>query len=229
MGSLARRLLKQAAMDLSSDPPGAKKRLIFGAALWVLLVGAGFRSLLAYSLTSGEAAHAPAQWPAETALLSPAGGPTLLVFLHPRCPCSRATSGELALLMAQTPHGGDARVFFLRPAGVEDDWVETDLWRSVSSIPGVTVFRDDEGVEARRFGAATSGETMLYDKGGRLLFHGGITSGRGHSGDNDGRSALTALMNGNLADRTDTAVFGCPLFAPEGPCTHRGSAQCPKS
>jgi hypothetical protein len=76
----------------------------------------------------------------------------------------------------------------------------------------VTVQRDDAGREARLFGAETSGDTRLYSATGELMFHGGITIARGHSGDNPGRDALEALLFGKPAGATKTRVFGCSLF-----------------
>ena len=72
---------------------------------------------------------------------------------------------------------------------------------------------DDEGIEARRFGVSTSGQTLLYDKAGALLFSGGITGARAHQGDNDGRRSIVALLNRKTPGRTATNVFGCSLFS----------------
>jgi hypothetical protein len=72
--------------------------------------------------------------------------------------------------------------------------------------------RDVDGLEARSFGAATSGQTLLYDKRGALLFSGGITGARAHQGDNVGRRSLVALLNGGPNERPGTSVFGCSLF-----------------
>ena len=77
---------------------------------------------------------------------------------------------------------------------------------------------DGDGREARLFQAVTSGQTILYDSHGRLLFSGGITASRGHSGDNAGRSAIVSLVNAEVPDRTETLVFGCPLFTPDSEC-----------
>jgi hypothetical protein len=76
----------------------------------------------------------------------------------------------------------------------------------------VTVLRDDGGGEARAFGVATSGQTLLYDSRGALVFNGGITGSRGHAGDNAGRAALIALIGRAPTDRSGANVFGCPLF-----------------
>jgi hypothetical protein len=109
----------------------------------------------------------------------------------------------------------DVHVFFLQPAGMNAEWAQTDTWRDATRIPGVTVHRDDDGQVARLFGAETSGHTALYSGGGRLLFYGGITAARGHSGDNTGRDAVQALLFHQPAPQTNTPVFGCSLFSCE--------------
>jgi hypothetical protein len=109
-------------------------------------------------------------------------------------------------------------VLFVKPSDFPDGWEKTDLLAGAAAIPGVTVVRDDEGVEAGRFRAATSGQTMLYDAAGKLLFSGGITSARGHEGDNAGRAAVVSLLTTGEAGREGTPVFGCPLFAQRDEC-----------
>jgi hypothetical protein len=137
---------------------------------------------------------------------------------HPHCPCTRATIGELASIMAHSQGRLTAYVLFLKPAGFSEEWEKSDLWRSAESIPGVTAVIDDEGAEANRFHAATSGQTLLYDAGGHLLFSGGITGSRGHSGDNAGHSAIVSLVNAGVAEQTESFVFGCPLFDANSEC-----------
>jgi hypothetical protein len=111
-----------------------------------------------------------------------------------------------------------AYVLFVKPHDYPESWSNTDLWLTAASIPGVTVLVDQDGIEANRFDASTSGQVLLYDQNGRLEFRGGITESRGHSGDNAGRSAVEALVNGRVAARDQTPVFGCPLFDPDSEC-----------
>lgn len=59
---------------------------------------------------------------------------------------------------------------------------------------------------------------MLYDSQGKLLFSGGITSGRGQGGDNAGRAAIVSLLTENEAKQKATPVFGCPLFSENKDC-----------
>lgn len=137
------------------------------------------------------------------------------MFVHPRCQCSSATLGELAIIMAHAQGRLDADVFFYLPAQEASTWARTDLWRSAGVIPGVRVFEDREASVARSFGAFTSGQTLLYDSRGRLQFKGGITAFRGHSGDNAGRSAIDALVRGDTSLQLNlpvaTPVLGCSL------------------
>ena len=119
--------------------------------------------------------------------------------------------------MAQAQGRVAAHALFVKPEGSSDDWEKTDLFESAADIPGVDVVVDD-GAEARRFNAATSGQAALYDAEGSLLFSGGITASRGHSGDNDGRSAIVSLLNTGAAARSETSVFGCPLFDTSSDC-----------
>lgn len=135
----------------------------------------------------------------------------MVMMIHPHCPCSRASIGELALLMAEVPGRVNANVLFIKPHEFPEQWEKTDLWNSAARIPGVKFDVDDDAAEARFFGSQTSGQVMLYDINGQLLFKGGITASRGHSGDNDGRRAIVSLLTQHHEDRAETPVFGCPL------------------
>jgi hypothetical protein len=111
-----------------------------------------------------------------------------------------------------------SHVLFLRPTELDTDWSKTDLWASAAAVPDVEVTPDEDGNEARRFGAETSGHTVLYSGDGSLLFSGGITASRGHSGDNFGRSAIVSSLIGAtseisaFSEPAESCVFGCPLF-----------------
>jgi hypothetical protein len=192
--------------------------LIIVCVTWVLVTGAGLGLLWKYENAPGPATTVPSNWPADSRIRLATDRPTLVVVAHPHCPCTRASIGELARLMTQAQGRVTAYVLFLKPAGSDTDWEKTDLWQSVADIPGVNVVVDDEGAEARRFHAMTSGQTALYDVNGHLLFSGGITGSRGHAGDNAGRSAIVSLLHAEEAERTETSVFGCPLFNTGADC-----------
>jgi len=182
--------------------------------VWVVFVAAGLWVLWAYDNRPGIDANAPGHWPSHSSLTRSTAGPTLLVVAHPQCTCTRASLDELAEILARaSAHRPRTYVLFLKPSGVEEGWEQTDLWRRAAALPGVTVVRDSDGAEARRFGVETSGQTMLYDAGGALIYNGGITGSRGHSGENAGELALVALLTSGRADRNKANVFGCSLFS----------------
>jgi hypothetical protein len=183
----------------------------FAIVLWALAVAGGMHWLWRYKSTPGVASTAPARWPSESRIGAPSGRPLLVMLAHPYCPCTRASLGELAVLMTRFHGAVDARVVFAMPGEDPTHWPEGELWRTAAAIPGVSVTADPSGEEARRFHASTSGAVVAYDAGGRLLFSGGITAARGHHGDNFGRSRLTALLTGAPAERADSPVFGCAL------------------
>ncbi len=205
---------------------GRMMYFLLGAA-WIAVVAGGLSRLWTYESAPGISARPPLTWPTETRLSRPAGLPTLVLLVHPKCPCSRATIGELAKLMTDCRGKLAASVLMIRPDAFAEGWERTDLWDSAAAIPGVAVTSDVGGAESGRFGAATSGQALLYGTDGRLLFAGGITESRGHRGDNAGRAAVTALVLGTDAKTRPIAgtqlaagapqpahasVFGCPLF-----------------
>jgi len=187
--------------------------LVAAGALWLFMIAVGVSALWSYESTPGAGAAAPGLWPAASRIKPDADRATLVMLAHPHCPCTRASVGELARLMTQAQGRVTAYVLFVKPAGFSDGWVQSDLWASAAAIPGVTPVLDDGGAEAGLFSAETSGQTVLYDAAGNLLFRGGITSARGHAGDNAGRAAIVSLLTSDEAGGRDTPVFGCPLFA----------------
>lgn len=185
--------------------------------LWLAAVVTGLAWVAIYDNRPGAAATSSETWPVGTLLARDVTGPTLVMLAHPRCTCTEASIAELAEVMARARPRPRAFVVFIKPGSVGDEWDRTGLRAAAEAIPGVTAVRDDEGLEAQRFGAETSGQTFLYDAGGRLLFSGGTTGSRGHAGENAGRAAILALLDRKEPDRRASSVFGCSLFAPDGP------------
>jgi hypothetical protein len=211
--------------------PPARRRILYAllGATWVAAITLGLSRLWSYESTPGTAARAPAGWPNDARVPRAADKPTLVLLIHPRCPCSRATLGELAAVMTDCRGQLAATVLVLHPTGTPAGWEHTDLWDTAAAIPGVTVLADEQGAQARLFGAATSGQALLFDTAGRLLFAGGITASRGHRGDNAGRDAITALVlhNHPRPAPAQTPVYGCPLTNDRISCPTKGAPACP--
>ena len=162
-------------------------------------------------MTPGESAAAPSQWPEGASIPQAENAHTLVMLVHPRCSCTRASMAELAKIMTRLEGAAKAYVMFMKPADFPEDWEKTDLWRRAQAIPGVTPILDEGGREAARFGARTSGQIVAFDPSGKLVFAGGVTGGRGHEGDNIGESRLISLVTQGRADSARSSVYGCEL------------------
>ena len=186
--------------------------------LWAVAVVGGTVALWRYKMLAGETGPFAMRWPASSALRRAAGRPTLVVFAHPYCPCSRATVSELAIALSRRAGRTVTHVLFSVPSATPDEasrWDETPLWRAAARLPGVDVAIDVRGREARAFGARTSGQTFVYDAEGRLRFAGGVTAARGHEGGNAGLERMTAALDGWRDSRLlESPVFGCALEDP---------------
>jgi len=86
---------------------------------------------------------------------------------------------------------------------------------TASAIPGVRIFEDHEAVVAKSFGGVHFGSDASL-----RLYRAPTVQGRyhglpGHSGDNGGRSVITALLRGEAPAQISvpivTPVFGCSL------------------
>lgn len=182
------------------------------AAAWMAATAGGFSALWAYAANPGDIGKPAYSWPADAYVRRHQRRPTLVLFLHPRCPCSRATLTELNKVMSQAKGRLAARAVFFRPAQAAPGWEKSALWSQAWAIPGVQVLSDRGGRQARLFGAETSGAAILYDASGRVVFRGGLTERRGHEGDNPGSSAILERVLRGAKGQASTAVFGCSLW-----------------
>ena len=193
----------------------SKVKLLIGLLAWAAVAVLGFWGLARYETRPGCEADPPPDWPDRSRLSRDPDHPTLLMFLHPHCPCSRASLEELAVLLPASSYGLRAFVVFCKPAGAPDGWEKTALWQQAVGMKGIDVSWDDQDEERRRFGARTSGQVLLFDRRGRLAYSGGITRARGQAGANPGRSAVEAILRGQTPSSRSGPVFGCPLVDPE--------------
>jgi len=193
------------------------KITVFLAVLWLCAVGYGMSVLMTHERT-----------PSTPAVSHLSSGEVLLPFLcekpfglvmfaHPHCVCTKASLSELQLLVSKCSSDSvQVTVFFVKPEGASEEWVKSDSWQKASELPNVQVMIDESATLAKRLGAITSGQTFLINATGKILFSGGITIGRGVTGDNAGRRTILSFVThtpsgDDLLQRTSD-VFGCTLF-----------------
>jgi hypothetical protein len=102
-------------------------------------------------------------------------------------------------------------IVFVTPKNASNSWKNTGLWLSAQLIQGARIILDQGALEADRFGAQTSGQVLLYEPQGQLVFAGGITRARGRVGDNPGKDAIISFVNKHRLTAQNTPVFGCIL------------------
>jgi hypothetical protein len=194
---------------------GRKSGWIVGGLMgaWLSLIGVGTMSMVIYDSTSGERAIAPRSWPDTSSLGVRMGRPTMVLFLHPRCPCGKATIAEFEAVARACPEVSAYVVFFQPASGcVDPAWRETEMTRRAGTIPGVRVVFDEGGVETSRFGVSTSGDVLAYDEAGALAFEGGLTAGRGVTGECPARRELVRAMRGGRGIERGGPVYGCAIL-----------------
>ena len=136
----------------------------------------------------------------------------LIVAAHPQCPCTRATLNELQRLLCPHPGAGFCRsVLYDLPESEPELGCHRHIEAGLQKLRTVERFDDVGGLLAAKYGAHTSGETLLFDRNGHLLFHGGITGLRGHEGDNRGEDEILRALEGNASLAMQTPVFDCSL------------------
>lgn len=186
---------------------------------WLVSVVVAFLQLADYACRPGQAAEPRSAWPSETKLNFIDDHWNVLVFMHPKCPCSRASMTELQRVIEQLEDSNGQNivtqfVFFHPEAESQadsEDWNDSELIRASSKLTDLAPWFDRGAVESRRFGATTSGHVMAYSPSGELGFSGGVTVRRSHEGDNAAAQALAEILDGSVNIEPTYPVFGCPI------------------
>ena len=121
-----------------------------GLVLWAILSGVGFIGLLTYSSTPGEDGIRQRSWPIDTHIALDQTRTNLVVAMHPRCPCSRASLAALEEIVARCPDAVSVTVLFYKPHAESADWTRTDLWKSAAAVPGIHVQDSDNCTDRKR-------------------------------------------------------------------------------
>jgi hypothetical protein len=201
---------------------GARARLYAAVFGWGIVALGVWLWMTCYAFETYEPADnfRSASWPANSRLSLADNRRTLLFFIHPRCPCTRASLTELEkLLTGQTLKDGQwpkVIVVAVIPPQASTEWRNSDTIERARNLPNATLFWDRGGHEAKLFGAVASGTVMLYGQEGSRTFAGGVTAMRGHEGENVGSAHLyTALTQSHGQPLELTPAFGCRLWVGE--------------
>ena len=198
---------------MSTAPTGSFfwRVAVFG---WVVGAAVGIFALSDYSATQGMPARADSTWPDPPGIDFPEHGGCVLMFAHPRCPCTRASLAELDNLMRDLE--SKATVVFWQPPAGSSEWCDSDLIQFARRSTRLQVFLDEGGQVTSLFGGRTSGTCLVFDRTGTLRFNGGVTAGRGHRGKTAAHQQIAAILRKDdssvgPSSQQSFPVFGCAI------------------
>ncbi len=192
--------------------------------LWVFPIAylLGSWMLADYSNRPGNVGVVPADlnavdefsnWMTEESLVS-SDEPTLILFYHPHCPCTKATIENLRQAVDRSKDRIRIVAFGFCPSDQPDSWISSPLTTNLRRLKA-SVVADKSGEYCSKFGVTTSGHVLLYGHQGQLLFSGGITSGRGHEGVCPATRDLVKQIKAEAGSQIRWPVFGCSIVTSE--------------
>lgn len=182
----------------------------FVVVTWILAVLGGLGAFWWQSTRPGLAATPPLK---TEELHLDSQNETLVLFIHPRCQCTKASAYELGQLESKVKSAFNVRVVAYYPEHESQDWADTALLDGLRALPRTQIIYDKGGKLSYSLGARSSGYTMLFNNKGQLQFRGGLTESRGHTGESQGGRSIAALIEGREPEARVTPHFGCSLFS----------------
>jgi len=183
--------------------------------LWIASLGLALSLLARHHGAEGNPGATPAAWPSAEPRLAP-DGLEIMLFVHPRCPCTVRSIDAAAslrhMLEARGVQCGVRTVIRTPAVAGEDD----EAWRDSPTVgrlarlgPHRRQF-DPGGSIADRWGAITSGHVAIFDASGRRLLDGGLNPARAHAEDPAVLRAIADRLTAGLPVAA-RPVFGCRI------------------
>jgi hypothetical protein len=82
--------------------PSLRRRFPGAPVVWLAVLVSGFGSLISYQMRAGAPAVAPGEWPQGVGLNFDPHRCNLVMFAHPKCPCTDASLEELLVIALAT-------------------------------------------------------------------------------------------------------------------------------
>lgn len=214
--------MEPTAHTTSGTPIPRRRRALAGAAIaaWLAAIATAMAALADYMHTPAPQAAPADAWP-DTLEPLDAGVHTLVLAVHPRCPCTVATVRQLEKLRDTPEHPLRIRAYAFEPARPDQprDWRDTDVTR-ILERHGARVIPDPEGNAATTLRLTTSGHAVLFDPNANAVFQGGLTHARGVAGPSAAVVNINRVLAGQPHPLNTTHVYGCPIHNPQHTCQH---------
>ncbi len=199
---------------------------VFGSvAVWGVAAAAVWFSMVSYGTGAAgqpDASGENASWPDVPGITLAPDRATVVYCIHPRCPCTRASTRQLSRVLHLPSVSADELpalvVLISVPAKHSAEFRQTDIVAAAAELPGARLVYDEGGLWTSQLGASNSGAVIVFDPQGNRLFHGGLTASRGHEGASSGMSRLQQVLFESPSahnSQEGTPVFGCRLCLPD--------------
>jgi hypothetical protein len=136
-----------------------------------MLGGGGF--WIYYQSGRQVAAETPSQWPMTSSLMRQADLPSVILFANPNSPCTTDTLAQLK--EAVEGERVKASIVFWAPEHADEESLNSNNIDQAKQISGATIVFDSKGHEFANFGIQSSGQVIVYDPNGQLVYNGDIT------------------------------------------------------
>ena len=204
-----------------------RDRAIITAAIliWCIWVGLNTQSMLRFDFESQAKSNPPAKLPVFKQGVGDAKLPSIFLILHPRCPCSNVSLEAFSHILERVKGRVNATIVFVKPsADLNDEWVQSKLWKSAKEIKTAELLVDEKGAIAKTFDAQISGQVLLYDEHGQLRYSGGLNEARGQQPSGVAEERLVSMINKKIAAKDANVskglpALGCPLHDGEKRCS----------
>lgn len=140
-------------------------------ALWLCVVVLCFAKLAVYAQTPGFVGAPPNA--AATVIPIDRERHTLVLCVHPKCPCTQATIYELERLLRRCDELPMVVVYIYESEESPETWYEHAAASIQTRIPDALIMRDPDGEVSESIRVYTSGSTVLYERDGSPVFWGG--------------------------------------------------------
>ncbi len=193
-------------------------RLAIVGCAWLGTICAGFVWLGLSDAQPGSRGAPPVQLAAVPELQADSGLVSLTCFIHPQCPCTRATLRDLERVATHVRETAQLRVVVAYPSD-HPEWMSTATVAFASTISGVRIVPDPGGLLTAACGVKTSGHTLIYGPEGDLRYSGGLVPLRNHEGNAETRDCVLQVIESQPKRPVQTPAFGCPMYlaAPSTP------------
>ena len=138
------------------------------------------------------------------------GSVTVIVFISTQCPVSNAFNERMTALYNDYSAKGVQFVFI--DSNANESAADVAALRKSAGFP-FAVYKDYENRVADRFGAMSTPETFVIDRGGIVRYHGFIEESMNEARTKNRalRAALDAVLAGKPVPIPETKAFGCSI------------------